>query len=203
MRVLGIGGGGLGNLRPWVGGEAGALSRGQTQPTGSLILPDLPTPMTVWWKRVISGGALFIVQPQDLKSQPEVGSSSPLPRLGRGRGSPHRPRKDVPGPGPAPDRQIIGPGKEQRAGHRSPVREGRMGAAHTPAWGPIDASLPRAAAVRPLPELPGICQSHLVPSPSLFSAQRTQQIPRGLRVVGWGWGGRGRGTGRRDKTAPP
>lgn len=86
MRVLGIGGGGLGKLGPGVGGKVVALShKGRPSPQVASFFPTPPhkPPNDNVWKEVISGGDLFIVQPQDVKSKPEVGSSSPLPRLGR------------------------------------------------------------------------------------------------------------------------
>lgn len=179
-----------GEIRPWGWGE-GSGSQSLGQPTGGLILPNSPAPKPPndnVWKEVISGGELFIVQPQDVKSKPEVGSSSPLPRLGRGRRSPHRHREDVLGPGLASDRQIIqcqarsrglGPGQK-------PGQGGQDGGCTHPRLRTRRCLPPQGCCSPPTPRTAWNMSEPSHPLPLPFSAQRTQQIPWGLQVVGWG-----------------
>lgn len=195
MRVLGIGVGGLGKLG--LGGRGKASdSQSRADPTlGGLILPKPAPPMTVRM-RIISWGRSLHCAPQDLKSQPEVESSSPLPRLGRKEealtDTGKMCRQGVGGAGARPSlgqanhsvpeerSRGLGPGEK-------PGQGGQEGGCTHPSLGNIDASLSRAAEVRPLPEWSGICQSHLTPSPSLsLQGGLSRSLGACLLVVGWG-----------------
>lgn len=140
MRVLGIGVGGLGKLG--LGGRGKASdSQSRADPTlGGLILPKPAPPMTVRM-RILSWGRSLHCAPQDLKSQPEVESSSPLPRLGRKEealtDSGKMCRQGVGGGGgqaqPRTGKSFSARGKKQRARSRREAWSGRAGRGlHTP-----------------------------------------------------------------------
>lgn len=173
-----------------------------SQTTGSLIF-STPAPLKGLLYVCLRDHSreTFVVQPQDLESQPEGRSSSPPLLLEEGRGSPPKHREDLPAPGLIPKRHIIQ--CQARSRGLSLVSEVRIGTAHTPAWDPcIPPSHPRLLCPQipsVMPPSPQTCLGSVraISSPLLsFSATRTQQIPMGPeggRVkCGSGVGGGGR-----------
>lgn len=149
-------------------------------------------------------GENSIVQLQDLESHWGWGEALALfSDWGRGEED-LRHREDVPVPGQAPDRNIIrcqarsrklGPEQEPGQGDQDGgCTHSSLGPTHL---SPSPGLLHKDPTCGPLlpPDLPGICQSRLIPTPSFLSAPKTQQIPwgpegslvrggRGVRVVG-------------------